>query len=58
MKGINCLLPISCTFISSPCSGGSARLTVSDWTTDAEPGGPVGRELMFNFIEIQPYLAE
>lgn len=34
----------------------TAELTVSDWRSDAEPGGPVGQELVFNFIEIQPYL--
>ena len=51
-------MPISCTLFPLPFSGGSAGLTVSDWTTDAEPGGPVGRELMFNFIEIQIHLAE
>ena len=36
----------------------TARLTVSDWAGAAEPGGPVGQELMLNFIEIQPYLGE
>lgn len=33
-----------------------ARLTVSDWADAAAPGGPAGQELMFNFIEVQPYL--
>ena len=37
-------------------SGETARLTISDWITLDNPGGPVGQELMFNFIEIQPYL--
>ncbi|HDY65916.1 MAG TPA: LamG domain-containing protein [Phycisphaerae bacterium] len=36
--------------------GKTARLTVTDWKSDTEPGGPVGQELMFNFIEIQPYI--
>lgn len=36
--------------------GERARLTVSDWASAAEPGGPAGQELMFNFIEVQPYL--
>ena len=35
--------------------GMTARLTVSDWLNEKEPGGPIGQELMFNFIEIQPY---
>ena len=38
--------------------GATAKLTVSDWTSEDEPGGPIGQELMFNFIEIQPYLGE
>ena len=36
--------------------GKTAKLTVSDWVSDTEPGGPVGQELMFNFIEVQPYI--
>lgn len=36
----------------------TARLTVKDWRNDEESGGPVGQELIFNFIEIQPYLDE
>ncbi|HDY65919.1 MAG TPA: LamG domain-containing protein [Phycisphaerae bacterium] len=38
--------------------GKTAKLTVTDWAGDTEPGGPVGQELMFNFIEIQPYIEE
>ena len=36
----------------------SARLTISDWETGEEPGGPIGQELIFNFIQIQPYLED
>ena len=36
----------------------AAGVTVSDWQSDTEPGGPVGQELMLNFIEVQPYLAD
>ena len=36
--------------------GSSAKVTVSDWADDKEPGGPVGQELMYNFIHVQPYL--
>jgi hypothetical protein len=36
--------------------GETARLAVSDWLSPDEPGGPVGQELMYNFIEVQPYL--
>ena len=35
-----------------------ARLVISDWAGDQEPGGPIGQELMYNFIEVEPYLAE
>ena len=38
--------------------GTTARLTVSDWESETAPGGPIGRELMYNFIEIQPYYSE
>jgi hypothetical protein len=38
--------------------GPTAKLTVSDWAGDATPGGPIGQETMFNFIEIQPYVGE
>ena len=34
----------------------TARLLVSDWANDTEPGGPIGQALGYNFIEIQPYL--
>ena len=33
-----------------------ARLVVSDWGSDREPVGPIGQELMFNFIDVHPYL--
>ncbi len=36
----------------------TARLTVSDWKSAAEAGGPIGQELIFNFLELQPYLSE
>jgi hypothetical protein len=33
----------------------SAKLTVSDWPGDKDPGVPFGQEQTFNFLEIQPY---
>ena len=33
-------------------------LTISDWQNDFTRGGTAGKELMFNFIELQPYLGE
>ena len=38
--------------------GRTAGLTVSDWASDKEPGAPIGQELMYNFIQIQPYLED
>jgi hypothetical protein len=37
--------------------GTNATLTLSDWISESDPGGPLGQELMFNFIEVQPYFA-
>lgn len=36
--------------------GETAELVVSDWESNTKPGGPIGQEIMYNFIEIQPYL--
>jgi hypothetical protein len=36
----------------------TATLTISDWLGPAQPGGPIGQELMYNFIEAQPYLGD
>ena len=33
----------------------TARLTVSDWTAANQPAGPVGRDIKYNFIKVQPY---
>ena len=33
----------------------TARLEVSDWAHEDAPGGAMGQELMFNFVQIQPY---
>ena len=33
----------------------TAILTISDWVSEQEPGGPIGQELIYNFIEVQPY---
>jgi hypothetical protein len=39
-------------------NGHSGKLIVSDWASDEEPGGPIGQELMYNFICVQPYFPE
>ena len=36
--------------------GAATELTVSDWIGETDPAGPIGQQLMYNFIEIQPYL--
>jgi hypothetical protein len=33
----------------------TAALRISDWAAADAPGGPIGQELMLNFIELQPY---
>ena len=38
--------------------GETAELIISDWQSDANPGGPIGQEIVYNFIEIQPYLGD
>jgi len=34
----------------------TARLTLSDWEGPEAPGGPIGQELIWNFICVRPYL--
>ena len=36
----------------------TAQLTISDWASSDDPGGPVGQELMVNFVEIEPYFTD
>ena len=36
----------------------TATLSISDWANEKGPGGPIGRELMFNFVQVQPYFPE
>ena len=35
-------------------TGETARLVISDWADEDEPGGPIGQETMFSFVEVQP----
>ncbi|MBN1346274.1 MAG: hypothetical protein JXQ73_26540 [Phycisphaerae bacterium] len=35
-----------------------ARIEITDWADPTTPGGPIGQELMMNFLEVQPYLDE
>jgi hypothetical protein len=36
----------------------TADLSISDWRSPTEPGGPAGQELAFNYISVQPYMVE
>jgi len=36
-------------------NGTTAKLTISDWADDANPGGEIGRELMYNYVHVQSY---
>ena len=36
----------------------TAQLTFSDWTSETAPGGPAGEQLIWNFIQVQPYISE
>jgi len=38
--------------------GNTAQLVITDWKTDTEPAGPIGQELIYNFINVQPYFGE
>ena len=35
----------------------TAKLTISDWASADEPGGPIAEELLYNFVEVQPYFS-
>lgn len=34
----------------------TAELVISDWLAPTNPGGPMGQQLAFNFVEVQPFL--
>ena len=36
----------------------AGRLTISDWSGENEPGGPIGQELVHNYVQVQPYLED
>ena len=36
----------------------TAKLTISDWTDEATPGGPIGQEILYNFVEVEPYIED
>jgi hypothetical protein len=51
-------LPITYRFLVFRARREKAMLRISDWASDTDPGGPIGQELMHNFIEVQPYLED
>ena len=36
----------------------TATLTISDWVSEKEAGGPAGQEVTTNFVEVEPYMME
>ncbi len=38
--------------------GTTAKLTISDWTDETTPGGAIGQEILYNFVEVQPYIED
>ena len=36
----------------------NVTLTVSDWVSPTTPGGPIGQELFFDHIQVQPYFLD
>jgi len=48
---------LNCHYRVFRATADRARLTVSDWQSDTEPGGPPGHELVYDFVELQPYFA-
>ncbi len=36
----------------------TAELSISDWMSPAQPKGPIGQEIIFNSVEVQPYFAD
>ena len=36
-------------------TGSTAELYIADWKSRADPGGPIGQELMLNYVQVQPY---
>ena len=36
----------------------TAKLVISDWVSDTEPGAPIGQELIYNYIEVMPFLED
>jgi len=37
---------------------GTIHLRVSDWATSDSPGGQVGEEIIYNFVQVQPYFED
>jgi len=36
----------------------TATLVISDWLSDKEPGAPIGQELIYNYLEVMPFLED
>ena len=36
----------------------TARLVICDWASATDPGGPEGQQVIFNFVQVQPYFLD
>jgi hypothetical protein len=45
-------------FVVFRAQADAATLSISDWRTPSDPGAAAGQELLYDFIQVQPYLAE
>ena len=45
-------------FVVFRAQADTAELSLSDWRTASDPGGPAGQDLLYDFIQVQPYFAE
>lgn len=41
-------------YLQFRATAATAQLSISDWASASEPGGPIGQETMFSFVEVQP----
>nr|HPO09510.1 hypothetical protein [bacterium] len=39
-------------------TGETARLVISDWASPNDPGGEIGQEILYNYVQLQPYYPE
>jgi len=45
-------------FVVFRAQADSAVLSISDWKEPSEPAGTIGQELLYDFVQVQPYFSE